>query len=174
MSEQQPSPPRKDWRYASLRGANLRGVNLTGVNFEHADLRACDLRDANCTGAIFSYADMRGSRLQGANFQNASLTGTQMQGVEAQQVDFSGSDMRGCNLGGACLDGARMPMAEGLASPGEIGDGLAPPQTGLARREMERRENADRGGNADANRDGQAKGRSLPDQQQDRGRSQGR
>jgi hypothetical protein len=107
-----PSPSRKDWRYANLRGANLRGVNLSGVNFEFADMRACDMRGADCTGALFSYADMRGSRMQGAVFQNASLAGAQMQGVDAQQVDFTGADMRGCNLGGACLDGARMPQAE--------------------------------------------------------------
>jgi hypothetical protein len=28
MNGDQPSPPRKDWRYANLRGANMRGVNI--------------------------------------------------------------------------------------------------------------------------------------------------
>jgi len=87
-------------------------------------MRACDLRDANCSGAIFSHADLRGSRMQGAIFQNASLVGAQMQGVDAREVDFTGVDMRGCNLGGACLDGARMPQAakDRLPSPGELAE----------------------------------------------------
>lgn len=35
-----------------------------------------------------------------------------MQGIEADQADFRGADLRLANLGGAYLDGARMPHSQ--------------------------------------------------------------
>jgi uncharacterized protein YjbI with pentapeptide repeats len=146
-------------------GANLRGANMARLNLEHADFRAADLRGVDFTGSSLRYADMRGASVQGANFQNASLYGAKMQGVEAFGADFRNCDLRQVNFGGAYREGAFLP---GL-SPGDIGDGLVLQEKPWEQIEMERSQKANQDGNADNDQSEQARGRSLPNEQKDRG-----
>jgi Pentapeptide repeats (8 copies) len=154
-----PSPARIDWRCVNLRGASMAGISL-----EHADMRAADLRGVDFSGSNLRYADLRGASVQGANFQNATLYGAKMQGAEAHGADFRNCDLRQVNFGGAYTDGALMPPL----SPGDIGDGLA-----LQEKPWNQRLEEDRKGNEDGNTGGgqneQARARSLPNEQKDRG-----
>jgi uncharacterized protein YjbI with pentapeptide repeats len=155
-----PTPVRIDWRCVNLRGASMAGISL-----EHADMRAADLRGVDFSGSNLRYADLRGASVQGANFQNATLYGAKMQGAEAHGADFRNCDLRQVNFGGAYTDGALMPPL----SPGDIGDGLALQEKPWEQIEMERSQKANQDGNADNDQSEQARGRSLPKEQKDRG-----
>ena len=111
MGDQPKDSPRVDWRWADLRNTNFAGMPLEGIDF-----RASDVSGANFTAANLRYADFRGATMHGTIFQNANLYGAKMQGVEAFEADFRGADMRLVNLGGAYVDGARLPPP----SPAEL------------------------------------------------------
>jgi hypothetical protein len=145
-------------------GANLRGANMARLNLEHADFRAADLREVDFTGSSLRYADMRGASMQGANFQNASLYGAKMQGVEAFGADFRNCDLRQVNFGGAYREGALMPPL----SPCDIGEGLALQEKPWNQRLEEDRKGSE-DGNSGSGQNKQARARSLPNEQKDRG-----
>jgi hypothetical protein len=143
------------------------------MNLESADLRAADLREVNFFGSNLRYADLRGASVQGANFQRATLYGAKLQGVEAYRADFRNCDLRLANFGGAYTDGAVIPPAEWRQpSPGEIADGLGTDEKPWDERlEEERKGTQDsNAGNGQGDQNEQARGRSLPHEQREKGR----
>jgi hypothetical protein len=154
------SPGRVDYRCADLRGCDMGGISL-----EHADFRAAELQGVNFSGSNLRDADFRGANVVGANFQNASLYGAKMQGVVAFHADFRHSDLRHADFRGAYLDKTMMPPL----SPSEIAAGPRQ-QEKPWREELAESRKDGQDGNTGNDQNGQARGRSLPDEQRGRGR----
>lgn len=100
-----------DFSAANMNKALLAKANLTGS----------DMSDANLRYANFKGATIQGAKLRGAQLLHADLSGVKFYGVDAEWADMREANLAGADLiyldgmhktdiGGACLDGAKVSI----------------------------------------------------------------